>query len=132
MVYAVIIMHFVVIIATGRRFSVESSLSRFRVLECDTDDAPICINGGVCLDSSKLNSLWMNFDYGMACVCPKSYYGPHCEFSIHTTILEDVEVLDEVFEDAEFSLSISKFETEKSSRLATRKSRKKKPRNFRN
>lgn len=47
-------------------------------LECDGMNSPVCMNGGVCADWSKLSSFHVNFE---ACVCAKSFYGPHCEYS---------------------------------------------------
>ena len=60
--------------------------SELKSLECDSPDAPICMNGGVCFDMSKLSrERKMNH---MTCYCSKEYFGPHCEFSANELHLD--------------------------------------------
>ena len=63
---------------------------KLHALECNTDAAPICLNGGICFDWSKIGGVSIRNDVNlMGCYCQQRFYGPHCEFAINSTILNE-------------------------------------------
>merc|ERR1712032_1486090 len=58
-------------------------------LQCDRPNSKICLNGGACVDFSKLRYKSENKEVSrvylypqMSCQCPQKFFGPHCEYAI--------------------------------------------------
>ena len=58
-----------------------SFMSKLRPLECNSINAPICLNGGLCVDWSKFGDNRLSHQ---SCQCQEGFFGPHCEYSTST------------------------------------------------
>ena len=68
---------------TGRTALTVEDFNRYRQLDqliCNSEDSLICMNGGICIDLRSLYGITRNRVNAQACVCEKSFYGPHCEY----------------------------------------------------
>ena len=46
-------------------------------LVCDRFESKICMNGGTCVDWSKMFNIYGDNE---VCICKFGFYGPHCEY----------------------------------------------------
>ena len=56
--------------------NIRTDLSTF---ECQDISAPICLNGGICIDWNYV--IKKHIDY-QSCICQRDFWGPHCEYHV--------------------------------------------------